>query len=323
MMVALLVASVARPSGALRSAATRLFAGRSSGSAPSPAAMAQTFREHLLFADNHVLCVSKPAGVLSQGDRTGDACINEHALAWLAEERGTKFCAAVHRLDRPVSGCLLLAASGKAAKRLSRAFSEGAVEKRYLAVCRPTAGAAGFGVGDRAFLVDGLRTVDGATSARRAELRPLAALDAPPSAADLAEWAKQLDGGFKVAATGYEVLAAAEDGTALVEVALQSTGRRHQIRAALSHRGAPILGDVKYAPRRQGGASKGVSPFIALHAASLVAPHPIADKPPIAVAAPIPAAWRATYDATVVRACDAFLDGARRRRGEASGAGAP
>ena len=71
--------------------------------------------------------------------------MNEYALAWLEEERGTKFAAAVHRLDRPVSGCLLVASSSKAAKRLSRSLASGEVEKRYLAVVR--AGGKSFRVG--------------------------------------------------------------------------------------------------------------------------------------------------------------------------------
>ena len=98
---------------------------------PSQKSMAATFRAGLLYADNHVLCLNKPAGMLSQLDRTGDASVNEYALAWLGEERNTKFAAAVHRLDRPVSGCLLVAASSKAAKRLSKSLADGKVSRRF------------------------------------------------------------------------------------------------------------------------------------------------------------------------------------------------
>ena len=271
---------------------------------PSQKSMASTFRAGLLYADNHVLCLNKPAGMLSQLDRTGDASVNEYALAWLGEERNTKFAAAVHRLDRPVSGCLLVAASSKAAKRLSKSLADGKVEKRYLAVVAPRGD--GFRVGDARYFVDGLRTVDGGSSAKKVELMPLASLARQPSPADLASYAKKLKPGFKVASTRYEVLAAAR-GEALVAVTLQATGRRHQIRAALGQRGAAIVGDAKYGPRPSGTSARATTPAIAFHAASLVAPHPVADKPAIAVAAPIPDAWRDAHAPDLARAADAFL----------------
>jgi len=283
-----------------------VVAARTRALSTSPRRLADVFRERLLFEDNHVLVVDKPAGMLSQGDRTGDACVNEHAKAYLAETRNTKFAAAAHRLDRPVSGCLAVAATSKAAARLSKAFAKGTVDKRYLAV---VAAAADFKRGARACLVDATRTRDDGR-ARKAEVRRLAVLEewAPGEAKRRAAEAAALGAGWKLAATEYRVLATA-GGAALVEVALRDSGRRHQIRAALSHAGAPILGDAKYGPAGGGG----VAPFVALHAATLTTKHPVADRDPIAVAAPVPAAWREICAPALFDAAEKYVAEAVRR----------
>ena len=89
----------------------------------------------LLHEDRHVLALNKPAGMLSQPDRTGDPSIiaHCHSLGW-PHRLWT-----VHRLDRRVSGCLLLARSHKVAARLASAFRTREVVKHYLAVVHTTA----------------------------------------------------------------------------------------------------------------------------------------------------------------------------------------
>jgi 23S rRNA-/tRNA-specific pseudouridylate synthase len=91
----------------------------------------------VLHEDNHVLGVLKPAGLLAQGDRTGDPT----ALAQVREyirvtygKPGEAFVGLVHRIDRPVSGVMVFARTSKAASRLARAFHDRTVEKTYLAV---------------------------------------------------------------------------------------------------------------------------------------------------------------------------------------------
>jgi hypothetical protein len=91
----------------------------------------------VLHEDNHVLGVLKPAGLLAQGDRTGDPT----ALAQVREyirvtygKPGEAFVGLVHRIDRPVSGVMVFARTSKAASRLARAFHDRTVEKSYLAV---------------------------------------------------------------------------------------------------------------------------------------------------------------------------------------------
>ena len=149
---------------------------------------------------------------------------------------------------------MLVAASGKAATRLTKAFADGRVEKRYLAVVD--------GVPERpsAVLVDAMRSPAGG-AAKPTACRSLAVLDEEPS-----DWSGfEVPTGYKLAATSYDVVAQA-DGKTLLEVSLPHGGRRHQIRAALSNAGTPICDDVKY------GSSKttGVVPFIGLQVAVLL-----------------------------------------------------
>ena len=270
---------------------TLLVAAATARALSAQADLAKVFRRRVLYEDNHVLAFDKPAGVLSQGDRTGDPCVADYAKAFLAEGRGTAYANPAHRLDRPVSGCMLVAASSKAATRLTKAFADGRVEKRYLAVVD--------GVPERpsAVLVDAMRSPAGG-AAKPTACRSLAVLDEEPP-----DWNFEVPTGYKLAATSYDVVAQA-DGKTLLEVSLPHGGRRHQIRAALSHAGTPICDDVKY------GSSKtttGVVPFIGLHASTLECPHPIADRPPIAVAAPVPDAWRDRYGGAIVGAATAQI----------------
>jgi 23S rRNA-/tRNA-specific pseudouridylate synthase len=186
---------------------------------------------------------------------------------------------------------MLVAASSKAATRLTKAFADGRVEKRYLAVVD--------GVPPRpsAVLVDAMRSPAGG-AAKPTACRSLAVLDEEPR-----DWSSfEVPTGWKLAATSYDVVAQA-GGRTLLEVSLPHGGRRHQIRAALSHAGTPICDDVKY------GSSKttGVVPFIGLHASTLECPHPIADKPPIAVAAPVPEIWKDRYGGAIAGAATAQI----------------
>src|SRR5262249_26027001 len=94
----------------------------------------------ILYEDNHVLGVVKPAGMLSQGDRTGDLSALELARRYIKEKHdkpGNVFLGLVQRLDRPVSGVMVFARTSKAASRLSQSFHDREAEKTYLCVvCR-------------------------------------------------------------------------------------------------------------------------------------------------------------------------------------------
>src|SRR5437868_1405942 len=91
----------------------------------------------VLYEDNHCLALDKPAGLLAQGDATGEPTLLDEARAYLKEKYhkpGNVFVGLVHRLDRPTSGVVLLARTSKGASRLSEQFRAGTVEKVYWAV---------------------------------------------------------------------------------------------------------------------------------------------------------------------------------------------
>ena len=90
----------------------------------------------ILYEDNHCLAVDKPAGLLTQGDATGDLCLLDQVrddLKIRYQKPGNVFVGLLHRLDRPVSGVVLFAKTSKAAARLSAQFRDSTIEKFYLA----------------------------------------------------------------------------------------------------------------------------------------------------------------------------------------------
>ena len=95
----------------------------------------------VLYEDNHLLVVDKPAGLLAQGDKSGDITLVDAAGAYLKEKYakpGNVYVGLVHRLDRNVSGVTVLARTSKAAARLSTQFRDSTVGKMYLAVVAGT-----------------------------------------------------------------------------------------------------------------------------------------------------------------------------------------
>src|SRR5688500_13295021 len=93
----------------------------------------------VLFEDNHLIIVNKASGVLVQGDETGDEPLSELVKACLKEKYhkpGNVFCGVVHRLDRPVSGVVVLAKTSKALERMNKLFKDRKVQKTYWAVVK-------------------------------------------------------------------------------------------------------------------------------------------------------------------------------------------
>lgn len=214
----------------------------------------------VIHEDNHLLAVHKPAGLLVQGDRSGDETLVAAVGAYLKDryaKPGNAYVGLVHRLDRNVSGLVLLARTSKAAGRLSAAFREGRVTKRYLAV------------------------VLGAPPAPEGELRSW--LAPAGDAQGVTRAATDPFPGAKQALLRYRT-AQRHGGLSLLEIE-PVTGRRHQIRAQLALVGCPLLGDVKYgAPERLADRRLG------LHALSLEFPHPVGGLP-LTLTAPPDAAW--------------------------------
>jgi 23S rRNA pseudouridine1911/1915/1917 synthase len=212
----------------------------------------------VLYEDNHCLAVNKPARLLTMGDATGERTLLDLAKDYLKrkyEKPGAVFLGVVHRLDRPVSGVVLFARTSKAAARLSEQFRERTVEKVYRAI------------------------VEGVPPERDAVLQDWLWKD---PGRNVTQVVREGTPGTQSAALAVKRLRAAA-GRSLVEVR-PVTGRSHQIRVQLAHRGWPILGDAKY------GSAVRLDSAIALHASSLSFRHPTKGEP-VTVTATQPVAW--------------------------------
>jgi 23S rRNA pseudouridine1911/1915/1917 synthase len=211
-----------------------------------------------LHEDNHCIVVDKPAGLLTQPDRTGDPTVLDGVAAEVRRRHhktGNVFLAVAHRLDRPVSGALLVARTSKAASRLTEQFRTGRVEKTYLAIVeKPPAAAAG--------TLEHYLVKDHATN----RVRVARAGEPDARLARLHYHCRQSSG-----------------GPTLLEVRLD-TGRAHQIRVQLAAIGCVIVGDLRY------GASRGLGERIALHSHRLAFDHPTRPER-IVVEAPQPEDW--------------------------------
>lgn len=206
----------------------------------------------ILFEDNHLLAIHKPAGVLSQEDYSGEPDVLTLCKAYLKREYnkpGNVFLGLVHRLDRPVAGVMLLAKTSKAASRISEQIRKRTVKKRYLAVVEGNPG-------DNGMLVHYLL--------KDRDTNRVKVVDPGNSNAQKSELTFQKTDQKK--------------NLALLNISL-ITGRPHQIRVQLSHEGFPIVGDSKY--------GQSTSSEIALFASELEVIHPTLKKPVNITATPL------------------------------------
>ena len=211
----------------------------------------------VLYCDNHLIAVWKDAGFVVQGRTRDEESLACRVRQWIAVhfgKTGKVFLGVVHRLDRPVAGAVIFARTSKAAARLSAEIRERRFVKEYLAV------------------------VDGEPSGRCERLDGYLSRHGVRS-----QVSTQPGGGSQRAIMTYRVVER-RAGRALLAVSLE-TGRRHQIRAQLSHAGYPIMGDRLY-----GGTGQLPVPGIALLARRLSVRHPTRDVQ-VEIEAPIPEWW--------------------------------
>ncbi len=91
----------------------------------------------ILYEDNHLIAVYKPAGILVQADWKGERTLMDEVKDYLKEKyqkSGNVFLGLIHRLDRPVSGIIIFAKTSKGASRLSEQFRDRTVQKVYQAI---------------------------------------------------------------------------------------------------------------------------------------------------------------------------------------------
>ncbi|OGH92966.1 MAG: hypothetical protein A2534_03360 [Candidatus Magasanikbacteria bacterium RIFOXYD2_FULL_39_9] len=192
----------------------------------------------VLYEDNHLVAVYKPAGVLVQGDKSGDRCLMDEVKEYLKDKYnkpGNVFLGLIHRLDRNVQGIVLFAKTTKGASRLSEQWREHTVEKIYHAVVvgRPSR--------DKDRLVHWL--------VKDENKNKTTVYDHQVAGSQQAE-------------LFYEVVES-NNKYSLLKIRL-GTGRSHQIRSQLAFVGGSILGDAKY-----GSTEKLPDQAIALAATSL------------------------------------------------------
>ena len=92
---------------------------------------------NVLYEDNHLIAIDKPVGYLSQGDKTNDSPIAEKVTEYIRHKYnkpGNVFIGIIHRLDRPVSGLMLIARTSKALSRCSELFKSRDIKKTYYAI---------------------------------------------------------------------------------------------------------------------------------------------------------------------------------------------
>lgn len=212
----------------------------------------------ILFQDNHLVAVSKPARLPVASDHSGDQTLLERVRSWNAarQEEGKKgYCVPIHFLDRPVSGLVLFGLSSKGAARLNELFRNRKLDKIYVAL------------------------VEGRPRQAKGRLEHFLAKDKDSNLTRITH-AKDPEG--KRSVLDYEVIATEGDRSWLR--VKPETGRSHQIRVQLASLGTPILGDGKY------GSSLSWDGRIALHAFCLQLKHPVGGKP-MALEAPLPEYW--------------------------------
>ena len=196
----------------------------------------------VIYEDNHILVVNKAAGLLVQGDQTGDESLVDIAKRYIKDKYqkpGNVFLGLVHRLDRPTTGVIVLARTSKALTRLNQQFKDRLTKKVYRAVVSGSPE-------PKARLEHFLRKNSSQNKSFHYTKKTLNTKHAILRYRHI----EQL--------RSYHVL----------EIELE-TGRHHQIRVQLAAVGLHIKGDLKYGAKRpnQNGS-------IHLHAQSLALAHP-------------------------------------------------
>jgi tRNA pseudouridine32 synthase/23S rRNA pseudouridine746 synthase/23S rRNA pseudouridine1911/1915/1917 synthase len=226
----------------------RIAAPASPQAAPTPGLL-QELAQRVLFRDQNVIVLDKPAGLAVHPGPSGGLSL-EAALEALRFEARTP-PALAHRLDRDTSGCLALARRPSALRRLHELFAAGQIEKTYWAVVQGSPKAES-GVVELA-------------------LRKRNRKDG---------WKMVVDPAGQAAITAWRVLGRGP-GLTWIECKPR-TGRTHQVRVHCAALGCPILGDPVYGTT----ALRSGTP-LHLHARALSIPF-APEGPPIAVVAPVP-----------------------------------
>lgn len=235
---------------------------------PSPAHEHGWLERRIVYEDERIMVVDKPAGLAVHGG-SGVSIGFIEALRVLRP--GMKTLELVHRLDRATSGCLIVAKRRSALRSLHGLFREGGVEKRYLALVKGR-----WSLGSRRVEL-GLAVHHGGGGPR-----------------------VRIDSEGKAAVSEFRFLSEAGRRASFVEVVLE-TGRTHQIRVQAAHLGHPIAGDERYGDREfnRFARERGLQRMF-LHAHALAFTWPGADEE-FSISVPLPRELKDVLDALVER----------------------
>lgn len=181
----------------------------------------------ILHEDNHILVCVKPAGILSQPDKSGGADMIALILEHMEANRTGSDIHPVHRLDRNVGGVMVYAKNKAAAAKLSKAIQDNGFRKEYVAV------------------------VHNRPAEEKGTYKDLLFKDSSRNKSFVVDRPRK---GVKEASLEYEVMETKDlpvGPVTLVKIRLH-TGRTHQIRVQFSSRQMPLLGDGKYGSRDNG-----------------------------------------------------------------------
>lgn len=185
----------------------------------------------VLYEDEHLLAIAKPAGVAVHGG----SGVSFGVIEQLRKSRPeSKFLELVHRLDRDTSGVLLLAKKRSALTRLQDQFRERETGKTYLALV------AGRWPSNKKVLDKSLHKYLLPNGERRVRVVAKDDPDAMQALTLIKEVQHSTNSGAMAATPGFP-----PDGFSVLRISLK-TGRTHQIRVHLASEGHPIVGDDKY-----------------------------------------------------------------------------
>ena len=203
---------------------------------------AKTHNLDILFEDEAILVVNKPAGLLSVAtDRLEQDTLHNRCVEYCRSQKKNGWCYIVHRLDKATSGIMVFAKSEHVKRELQDQFAQQLVHRHYVAL------------------------VEGQASAGRADHNLIEDKNLRVYVSDKKTKTS------KRAVTTWDILAQGEHET-LLSVVIE-TGRRHQIRVAMAENGTPVVGDKMH------GAITNLHGRICLHAVALEFLHPSNDDP--------------------------------------------
>ncbi len=248
-------------------------------------------QKNILFEDQHIIVVYKPAGIATQTARlsqqdmvselknylSGKTPHREHTAHPAGRIKETPYLGIVHRLDQPVSGLLVFGKTKAASAGLSRQITQGEMQKYYYAVILGCPSNTQCRLTDHLYkdprTNQSLIVKEDFPGAQKAVLdyrllQTLIVLEDENGYKEYQNYARRISGKCPADFP-------ADHEISLVEISL-ITGRHHQIRAQMAHADMPLMGDNKYGtPASKALSQKTGCRNVALCASRLVFRHPV------------------------------------------------